>query len=193
MTRQTADGAGPRHGAVAMRALLIAALAALAIWCFVEAADRVEAERWSRAGDAAVRHVAEDGLPVRASYAWYTAFADRALLLDPPAYTAAEAALERALARDSRDGEAWAKLAHIRLQQHGAADGGAIAALQQSYLRMPYAGWHFRRWRLALADSMWPDLPEPLQQAVLREARIAPQIWLRGSLPRMHARLTTSC
>lgn len=117
-----------------------------------------------------------------------SALADRALRADPPEPDLAAAALERALAAEPRDGEAWARLAHARLIA-GAPEESVVLALEASYARMPVAKRDFRRWRLQLAASAWTTLPAPLRTQVLAEASRERLYWLAEYAPILAAEI----
>ncbi|MEQ8405936.1 MAG: O-antigen ligase family protein [Oceanicaulis sp.] len=143
------------------------ALAAASAWQGVEHA-RAGALARLTAGQAA--DVIAGGPPERASLRRMEAFADLAFAT-PGGADAARGALEAAVRREPRAGDAWARLAYARML--GGDRGAAAAALAKSYERMPYAGEALLAWRLELAAFIWPGLDPQVKAAAVREARFA--------------------
>lgn len=160
-------------------------------WAALAAIERGDAASMSEMSDTAFRVRMAGGLPDGASAGWYAAVGERALRVEnyDPAF--AVDAFERALQLEDRDGENWARLAYARFMA-GDSPLSVSTALGRSYQRMPIGQWQFRRWRLAMVEATWNELPVSVRAQAVTEAEQQPEGWLEDHAPSVLAALQAS-
>lgn len=159
--------------ALSVRLTSLAALSACVIVAGGAVADRFAAMRAMALDDPTfLAHYAEQ--PLSGSAVRLEAIGDRALRLESPRADIAVQAFGAALELEPRDGVIEAKFSYAAMVDAGMMSPDSVAALARSYDKMPYGKPEFGAWRVQFAASVWPILPPPVQDAVLREARLLP-------------------
>lgn len=87
---------------------------------------------------------------------------------DPGAFDAATAASEAALTQSPYDTTALLRIALIDKERDGRLDAPGLAALTESYRRVPFDRT-VSLWRIRFALECWNDLPATLRQSVQNE------------------------
>ncbi|WP_306252546.1 hypothetical protein [Parvularcula sp. IMCC14364] len=152
-----------------VKRLLGAGMFAVGVLCGGAFLGEAEAWRLARQEATAQQLAALTPLPQGKTVNYYTALADYALAVRPGDYVLAEQATGKILNRNSKDAQAWNRLAFIDLRENRQLTRDGVAALYKSYDASPYGDLAMMIWRVEFGSSVWSSLPDDLRARTLAQ------------------------